>query len=186
MNIENKDQPEAQLALIWLVFSEYTLTIRQLVESAGVDPNAVLPFDPGERLHDPYNDILEILGILVTIFDLEADHVPSVRIRVDIEYLEEVKEPVDLSQRVRYAHFSVKKYLKSGRIKDGVASKLGVSRAESNYFFVECFICYILYLLDGIQENQSTETWNSFHCYGMLVRVGKIIMKTSLGIFRGN
>lgn len=59
LNIDKRDWPEAQHALVCWPFSfllESSLAVSQLPQSAP-------PFDPEERFHDPFND-LEILGNL--------------------------------------------------------------------------------------------------------------------------
>jgi ankyrin repeat domain-containing protein 50 len=65
--IDEKDQQYARRALLWLAFSNRPLRIKEVAESAVMDPQLDLPFNPKARLFVPHNDILEILGSLVTV-----------------------------------------------------------------------------------------------------------------------
>jgi ankyrin repeat domain-containing protein 50 len=168
LNIDKKDQPEVWRALMWLAFSNSPLTVRELAEAVVIDPQSVPPFDPEERLHDPYNDIMEILGSLITIPELEPDSdsiYESKRLfesKSDSEpcgnthsHLDnDCNESQKLSRHVGLAHFSVKEYLLSARIMDSPASKFGITAMESNYFIAECCLLYIFYYDEWVSEEK--------------------------------
>lgn len=64
-NIGEQDREKSLRALIWLVFSQRSLSIEELAEAAVLDPQLNTTFDPEKRRFDP-DSILEILRSLVT------------------------------------------------------------------------------------------------------------------------
>jgi ankyrin repeat domain-containing protein 50 len=160
LNIDKKDQPEAQRALTWLAFSVRPLNVGELAEAVVIDPQSATPFDPEERLHDPYHDVLEILGSLITISEFapesesesESESELSFEFGLDSKSRENTEGGPDdgnefekLSRYVRLAHFSVKEYLLSARIMDSRASKFGINAVESNKFIAECCLLYFFH-----------------------------------------
>jgi hypothetical protein len=65
--VDDVNRPEAHRALLWLAFSKRPLILEEIAEAAVIDPDSGSGFNPDDRLRDPQNDILEILGSLVTI-----------------------------------------------------------------------------------------------------------------------
>ena len=141
-SIEEDCQQEARRALLWLAFSKRPLRIEEVAEAALVDPKLKPPFDPEERLHDPHNDILEILGSLVTISSKGISSEASDDASDDSLIEGDDNFP---GRQVRLAHFSVKEYLLSERIHGGPASKFGATDIFANHFIGESCLLYILH-----------------------------------------
>jgi ankyrin repeat domain-containing protein 50 len=139
MNINEECRQEARRALLWLAFSERPLLLEEVAEAAVVDPDAA--FDPDERLPDP-NYVLEILGSLVTV---SSKGVSS-----------------DASREIRLAHFSVKEYLISERIRRGEASEFGATSIDANHFIAESCLLYTLHYDESDSKTMSPEDLKSF------------------------
>jgi hypothetical protein len=162
-NIEEGYQQEARRALIWLAFSQRPLCIEEVAEAAIVDAKLSPPFDLEERLHDPCNDILEILGSLVTI----SSKIVSSNASGDISSSVWNRAPDDpdgdlLSDEVRLAHFSVKEYLLSDRIQSSSASKFGATSIEADHFISESSLLYILHYDESNSKTTSPEDLEFF------------------------
>lgn len=118
--IDAQDLKKAWHALIWLAFSKRPLEIEEVANAAVLDPQAITPFDPDERLFDP-NSILEILGSLVTRSSEDSS-----------------------SKVIVLAHFSVQEYLVSA-IKSNEASKFGSIDIVPDHFIAESCLQYLFY-----------------------------------------
>jgi ankyrin repeat protein len=151
LSIDDKYQPEARRALVWLAFSERPLSIEELAEASIIDPQSEPPFDPDERLHDPCNDILEILGSLISfssqgvVSDSGSDLDTYVYRDLDCDLSAEGEGNGDFPNTVRLAHFSVKEYLISKRIQGSPASEFGITDVESHYLIAESSLLYFFY-----------------------------------------
>ncbi|KAH0533900.1 hypothetical protein FGG08_007482, partial [Glutinoglossum americanum] len=158
INIDKENQQEARHALLWLAFSKRPLCIEEVAEAAVIDPERDTPFDPEERLLDPCNNILEILGSLITLSseslhsnasddgsDYGLDHLPC--------------------GEIRFAHFSVYEYLVSERIKDSKALEFGVTAMVANHFIAESCLLYILHY-DGSESK--TASLQDLECFPLL------------------
>jgi ankyrin repeat protein len=155
INIDDEDQHEARRTLLWLAFSERPLLIKEVAEAAVVDPQLNPPFDPNERLRDPCNDIIEILGSLVTI---SLKGVSSNSSDDDSD-----DEPGYLPGReLRLAHFSVKEYLVSKRIHDGEASRFGATDIFANHFIMQSCLLYIFHYGESDSKTTSTKDLEYF------------------------
>jgi ankyrin repeat domain-containing protein 50 len=166
-SVEKDYQQEVRRALIWLAFSRRPLRIEELAEAAVVDSNLSPPFDPEERLHDPCNDILEILGSLVTISSEEISNNALDDIRnsdldgalwvsdldvalrdsdLDVTLSDSDYDLTDSTgKEIRLAHFSVKEYLLSNRIGISSASEFRATSVEADRFMSESCLQYILH-----------------------------------------
>lgn len=116
-------------ALKWLAFSERPLTVQELAEASVINPDSEIPFEEDERLRDPH-DILQVLSSLVTASN------------------ERVSESSDYRkgqafEMIRLAHFSVKEYLISDRIRFGPASIFVTVDKVANQFLAESCLHYI-------------------------------------------
>ena len=141
-NIEEDYQQEALSALLWLAFSERPLKIEEIADAAVVNPQSDPPFDPEERLSDP-NDVLQILAGLVTISPKSG--------------------PYDSPQLVvRLAHFSVKEYLLSDRILNGLAWKFSASSITANDFIARSCLLYILHYDESDSKAMSSDDLKRF------------------------
>ena len=135
--IDEEYQHVALEALRWLCFSEEILKINELAEAAVFSAVVQAPskekpfdvgFDPNERIQDPL-DILGILSGLVitrspaqrTFLGESNDRNLSTPFEGDNDR-EETARPLDVAERseIILAHFSVKEYLVSGRLRSQV------------------------------------------------------------------
>jgi ankyrin repeat domain-containing protein 50 len=164
-NIDENDQQEARRALLWLAFSQRPLIIAEVAEAAVVDPQSNPPFDTENRLLDPCNNILEILGSLVVV---SSKHVLGASLdgnsKHDLDLQNDFGDASDklLSEEIRLAHFSVKEYLVSERIKDGEASKFGVTNISANHFIAESCLLYIFHYDEFESKTGSLEDLERF------------------------
>jgi ankyrin repeat domain-containing protein 50 len=137
---------EARRALLWLEFSGRPLGIEEVAEAAVVDPESDSPFNPENRLLDPHGDILEILGSLVTVSVKSAKDDPKDYIEGDSDYDSDDDDTNRLSYtRVKLAHFSVKDYLVSERIRGQKAAMFSATAIEANTFIAKSCLTYILH-----------------------------------------
>jgi hypothetical protein len=67
MKISVEDRREAHNALMWLMYSNRVMGLRELADAAAIDPTVDIPFAPEDRLGDPCESLLEILGSLVVV-----------------------------------------------------------------------------------------------------------------------
>jgi ankyrin repeat protein len=123
LNIDQEIQGQAFLALKWLAFSARPLDITELAEAVVVNPRENPRFDPDDRLFSP-SELLRFLSGLVTISSS--------------------KGPGDDRSEIRLAHFSVKEYLISERIKAGPASRYSIREIPANISIAETCIAYLL------------------------------------------
>jgi ankyrin repeat domain-containing protein 50 len=164
-NIDENDRQEARRALLWLAFSQRPLSTAEVAEAAVVDPQSNPPFDTEDRLVDPCNSILEILGSLVVVSSkhvLGASPDDDSKRDSDLQYYFDDASGNLLSEEVRLAHFSVKEYLVSERIKGSEASKFGVTNVFANHFIAESCLLYIFHYDEFESKTVSLEDLERF------------------------
>jgi len=115
--IDEMYKAEARRALLWLAFSERPLSAEEVAEAACIDPDADPAFDKNDRFQDPRNNILEILGSLVSL-------VPG--------------------DKIRLAHFSVKEYLLSIPLRASKSADFGVSEMNAHLLCTQSCLAYVL------------------------------------------
>ncbi|RYO93373.1 hypothetical protein DL762_001072 [Monosporascus cannonballus] len=115
--IDEMYEEEAKRALMWLAFSERPLSVEEVAEAACVDPDADPPFKEDDRFQDPRNNILEILGSLVSL------------------------APGD---KIRLAHFSVKEYLLSTRLRTSQSADFAVSEMDAHLLCTRSCLAYVV------------------------------------------
>jgi len=125
--IDETYQSEARRALFWLAFSQRPLSIDEVAEAACINPDAEVPFDPEDRFHDPANDILEILGSLVTVSASAED------------------DTLKDGSGVKLAHFSVREYLLSSRLHNSPSSRFSASEVVVHRWCTRSCLAYFLY-----------------------------------------
>ena len=147
-NIDEEDKQQARRALLWLAFSGRPLRIEEVAEAAVVDPQLSPPFDPEERLIDPCNNILEILGSLVTTSSM------GVSSNVSDDNLP--------SKELRLAHFSVREYLTSERIQCSKVSSFGAKDVGAHTFITESCLQYIFHYDESDSKTTSPKDLEDF------------------------
>jgi hypothetical protein len=108
LEIDDGYREEARVALLWLAFSDRPLLLTELAEAIVINPRSDRPFDPEDRFPDP-ESVLEIFSSLVSILPNDPQGAVIGRGRVTL------------------AHFSVKEYLVSDRIREGPAQHFAIS-----------------------------------------------------------
>ncbi|KAK2839316.1 hypothetical protein FQN49_006260 [Arthroderma sp. PD_2] len=95
-------------ALWWLVEAWRPLTAEEVAEAAVLDPDAEIPFDPEGRFFNPHEDIIEILGSLVSVAQREYN---IEGVDGDIHSAATATSVTGSCNELRLSHFSVKEYL---------------------------------------------------------------------------
>jgi hypothetical protein len=104
--------------LQFLAFSPRQMNLLELVEVLAVDIDRDEPqFNPENRIPEP-KDILSMCSTLVTT--------------------------TNLTEWLRLAHFSVKEYLLSDRIKSSKASAYSIDPISGNLFIAQTYLAYLL------------------------------------------
>jgi ankyrin repeat protein len=127
-DIDEEYSQDAFKILQWLAYSARPLQIEEVAEVIAVDIKDDPRFDPGNRLREP-RDILTICSSLVTTA------ASIIETRGGNSY--EIEE-------LRLAHFSVKEYLISDRIRTGPAAQYTIEERAEEHIAQTCLI-YLLY-----------------------------------------
>lgn len=122
LNINEDYREDACIALRWLTFSERPLELNELIEALLVVPGKDPPYNPEDRLPDPYL-ILQYFPGLVSVSEIKGS---------------------ETSPEVRLAHASVKDFLVSPKILQGPTAPFGTSIPTANQFITESCLAYIL------------------------------------------
>ena len=118
--------------LQWLAFSARPLTLRELAEVVAIDFTGDLPtLDIESRLLNPHN-IFQMCSCLITLSSKSSEW-------SDLPCYDDNNE-------VRLAHYSVKEYLISDRLRAGVAGKYSISKMAANTLIAETCLAYLLHL----------------------------------------
>ena len=127
LSIDEEYSQDAFRILQWLVYSARPLRIEELVEVVAIDTERS-QFNPENRLPDP-RDLLTICSSLVTIVAVTA---------------EDDNGASHKTTELRLAHFSVKEYLISDHIRNGLPFKYDIqSRAEEE--IAQTCLTYLLH-----------------------------------------
>ncbi|KAI9794892.1 MAG: hypothetical protein M1816_003022, partial [Peltula sp. TS41687] len=151
--------------LQWLAFSERPLFLEEVAEAA-IMRSASYDLDLENRLIDP-EDVLRICSSLVTHVHVHV-HVHNIWGNVSVvdegekdETLSELPTGTETRRRtqVRFAHFSVKEYIVSERIRSTGASKFSVSEITSHTNLGNFCLSYLLLLdqYETLSEEQLAE-----------------------------
>jgi ankyrin repeat protein len=135
-SIDEEYSQDVIKALHWLAQSARPLRLKELAEVVAIDIADKPHFDPGNRLREP-EDILFICSSLVSVSSIKYNEISS-------DDDDDSANSHSLRREVRLAHFSVKEYLISTRIRTGPASKYSIKSFADNYIARAC-LCYLLY-----------------------------------------
>lgn len=129
-NIDESYAVEVQKVLQYLAFCQWAPTLAEMVEILAIDWDDDEPhFDAQNRIPDP-KDILNMCSSLVTTSEGRVQFLGQ-RNHFAVTTL-------------RLAHFSVKEYITSSRIKTSKASIYAVSPVSSNQFITRTYLTYLL------------------------------------------
>lgn len=120
----------ARRILSWLAFSVRVLRLSEVAEIVALDADADIAYDHGAKLEDP-EDALRICQSLVITSPMD---------RLNDKYPAESKADC----LVLLAHYSVKEYLVSERIKHGSTSLYALRPLDVNRQLTEACLAYIL------------------------------------------
>ena len=143
--IDEAYRQEAKSALIWLAFAERPLQLEELAEATIIHPSSDPPFDPEERFPEPQN-VLQILSSLVTVRGLEkgsCEENLGAYIWNDDDPWNSSSNPRP-SATITLAHYSVKEYLISDRIKQSGDQFFAINPTTSHAFIAESCLHYIM------------------------------------------
>lgn len=148
-NIDPMFKRETLQILQWLASSLRPLTVEEVAELVAFDVDGEPKFDAANRLAD-VEEILDLCSSL-TICTM-PDSAESDDTNRDLEGSTTISEaggPI-----IRLAHFSVKEYLLSSRIRQGPAAFFSVDEQASHLRIAQtCLSCLLLY-----EDGQSTDT----------------------------
>ena len=114
-DIGEENDKDAFKVLQWLTYSARPLRIEEVAEVTALDIEGDPRFDPEHRLREP-RDLLTICSSLVTL----------------------------VASELRLAHFSVKEYLTSERIRVSSASKFSALEISAHLSIAETCLAYLL------------------------------------------
>jgi hypothetical protein len=170
LSIHPSQIAQAICALKWLAFSFRPIRLDELAEALIIDPNVFPPIDKERRLFNP-QDVLDFLpGLVIVSYDYEdldddslwanSDELETKSI-TDVTEVEEwssndirevegfdSKSTSEVGQRrfIRLAHFSIKEFLTSDRIKKGPASSFSVNEDDAHIYIASSCLIYHLYI----------------------------------------
>ncbi|MCJ1403803.1 hypothetical protein MMC11_007026 [Xylographa trunciseda] len=164
-NIDEQYKEDAFKILQWLAYSVRPLSIEEMAEVLAVDTEGYPRIDPNNRLREP-RDVLTICSSLVTTvaattgvgpygYDYGADlswdedddgDLPLTRSRYY------GPERPETRQKLQLAHFSVKEYLVSERIRDGPASRFKITKTADDYIAKTC-LTYLLHFNEPLIQS---------------------------------
>ncbi|KAF2094687.1 HET-domain-containing protein, partial [Rhizodiscina lignyota] len=151
--IHEDHSTQALRILQWLAFSLRPLSLEEIAEVVAVDPESVPALDEDEILEDPL-DALDICASLVTI---SSQNNGEPEYESDYESDDETETDASEAKRViALAHYSVKEYLTSDRIREGPAKIYSLQESTSHVFIANSCIGYLLQFQDA--ESFCTET----------------------------
>ncbi|KAF7536781.1 hypothetical protein G7054_g4255 [Neopestalotiopsis clavispora] len=134
--IRDSDQPYAFRILRWLTFATRPLNLHEVAEIAALEPDRDPTFDREEVLQDP-NDVLSICSSLVVVTEERLD-----------EHDDAGKQKFQHMSIVQLAHYSVKEYLVSQRIRTGPAAPYSLEIMLCNTQIAKCCLQYLLQFED--------------------------------------
>ena len=122
---------DASKVLQWLCYSKRPMKLTELVDVLATDLGDTPQFNPDQRLPDP-RDILTICSSLVSI----------------MEEKDEWSEWSEWSRPQHYlqlAHFSVKEFLTSDRVKDATIQRYACNESSASLIIVKASLAYLTY-----------------------------------------
>lgn len=136
----DEDKHHYALRLLqWLTFSARPMTLAEVAEAIVVEVNEDPRFDIDSRFVQP-TDVLTICSSLVTTTIEDGD---SSSASASIET--EDPPSASTSREVQLAHFSVKEYLVSTRIRSGLAKAYSIEEGHANACMSETCLAYLLH-----------------------------------------
>lgn len=136
-SIPKRDHKDAVAALQLLAVSNCAISVADVAEAVVVDPDSCF-FDPNDRLPDHF-DIVDILSSLVTCSSRLIPMRNNKALSDASRYA-----GAELATEIRLAHYSVKEYIMSNRIRQGKESCFYISQYEAQKSVAEMCLTYLL------------------------------------------
>ena len=124
--INSTDLADARAIIQWIAFAKRHLTLEEVAEAATTRPG-LDDIDPDDKLYDPY-DVLRICRSLVSLSEEKIIICGKLEIR----------------QIVRFAHASVREYLLSDHITQGLAASFLIPEKQSHEHVSQCCLSVLL------------------------------------------
>lgn len=134
--------------------------MEELLEALLLAPAKDPPFNPEDRLFNPY-EVLQLLPGLVSI---------TTKVMGRFE-----------SRTIRLAHFSVKEYLVGSNIGKGPTATFGTSPEEAHQFITESCLVYILEHGESKDRNDSRRDFGTFPLIDYACRFWHVHRKAFVG-----
>ena len=128
-NIDKEHEDYALKVFQWLCFSARQMRIDEMVEVLAIDSTDNFCFSPEQRLPDPC-DILTVCSTLVSVTAAATEN---------------TSKQTTGSQELRLAHFSVKEYLISERLKKGLMHCYHITSFSANISIAQTWLTYLLH-----------------------------------------
>ena len=128
-NIDQEYKEDALKVFELLCFSARPMRLDEMVEVLAIDSSSDSRFSPEQRLPDPY-DILTICSTLVSVTTAIRRLTPYETIR---------------TQELRLAHFSVKEYFISDRLKKSSMCYYHITPSSANVSIAKACLAYLLH-----------------------------------------
>ena len=129
-SIDESYSSDVRKLLQFLTFSQHAMNLTELVDVVAVDMDAKVPqFDPENRIPNP-KDILTMCSTLVTMATITGYPTTDWQL--------------ETWSTLRLAHFSVKEYFLSERIKSSKASMYSMDPISGNLFIAQTYLVYLL------------------------------------------
>ncbi|EFR02841.1 ankyrin repeat domain-containing protein 29 [Nannizzia gypsea CBS 118893] len=148
-SIPENYQDYARRALWWLVEARRPLSSEEVAEAAILDADDDTPFDPEGRFFNPQDDILEILGSLVSVAQREHDVTGMDDGNDSRVTATTVNEGF---VELRLSHFSVKEYLISTHplnCQNPLVVKFYVDKSLVTSFILRSCLQYVTHYIDS-------------------------------------
>ncbi|KAK2811859.1 hypothetical protein FQN50_001897 [Emmonsiellopsis sp. PD_5] len=136
LNIPENDRQDALTILKWLAFSARPVLLEEVAEALTIDFEGQHPQYDGTRRYIDTSEILEICSAFVMISTISGP---------ELEFPPYYYPSLGVERRVvSLAHFSVKEYLLSHRIRQGKVPEFSINKVCANQCITECCIAYLL------------------------------------------
>ena len=148
-NLDQDRREDVLKILHWLCFSERPMKLDEMVEVLAIDSTDKPCFRPEKRLLDP-SSILTICSTLVSVTNSAAKDTDFSLGEPDsdtMSYTNSGMEDTEIEtiETLRLAHFSVKEYLTSDRIKASSFSQYYITSSLANFHITTHCLAYLLY-----------------------------------------
>ncbi|KAI9878600.1 MAG: hypothetical protein M1830_000460 [Pleopsidium flavum] len=162
LNIPEDDQQAAHATLQWLAFSQRPMTLGEISEAIAVDTRQRC-FAVESRFLDAHS-ILEICSSMVTLSESGIEN-DLASIGSDLGTTEDDSESTesvvtDEMKELQLAHYSVKEYIVSERIRSGRAKAFAVVEAQAQEYMAEASLVYLLSF--DKPDSLYKDVWNHF------------------------